>query len=221
MTNPLLILLAASALILQGANQPQPTATNPSQSATAVPSKIGCANSSVIPVKDRTPELCVETELAQHGHPVMFPLRNGVAYGVSLNPDKPLVVNIWMDNQTDKTQNYYICCNLTFAARIDLYDAKGHRIPSRIDFELEKAGLADGDAGWGCGCSGWSVVPPHTLQVVDGGDLKANYTLAPGSYSISERPIPEPRKVSMPPQAGPSPIADRPQTGVSLAISVS
>ena len=70
----------------------------------------------------------------------MFVLRDGIAYGVSGAPDKSAVVAIWMDNQTDKPQIMYVCCNATFVRHIDLYDQSGQRIPSKIEIANAKAG---------------------------------------------------------------------------------
>ena len=63
----------------------------------------------------------------------MFSPRDGIAYGVSVAPDKPGFITIWMDNQTERPQNLYICCNATFVRYIDIYDQRGQRILSKTE----------------------------------------------------------------------------------------
>jgi hypothetical protein len=82
-----------------------------------------------------------------------------------------------LDNQTNESQNYYVCCRASFLVRIDLYDSVGRLVPGGLD------------ALFACSCSGWVRVRPHTIKYVDGGDLKDGYVLKPGRYTISQKPL--------------------------------
>jgi hypothetical protein len=147
----------------------------------------------------------------------MFTLHDGVAYGVSVAPDKPGSVTIWMDNQTDKPQTTYLCCNATFVRYIDLYDQSGQRIPSKLEISNAKSPLADPREPRivpACGCSGWITVPPHSLKLIDHGELNLSYTLSPGRYTIVEYPP----SIANAPAPAPSPTL--PPTGPRLAITL-
>jgi hypothetical protein len=185
----------------------------------SIESKVACSdNTTLLPAK-RTPQACAETDFALYGRPVMFSPRDGIAYGVALAPDKPDFITIWMDNQTERPQNVYICCNATFVRYIDIYDQGGHRILSKTEIansKPEAAAFHSGDPRQvaGCGCSGWSDVQPHSLKVVDHGDLNSNYTVAPGRYTIVEYP---PRVGNAP---APTPSPTLPTLGTRLAITL-
>jgi hypothetical protein len=188
-TAPLNILLLA--LLFTGVPLQSQPRTSTGQSDTGVPSKVACSDTTTLPVVKRSPETCAESDFAQFGRPVMFPLRNGVAYGASIAPGDASSITIWMDNQSDKPQNYLFCCNATFIETIELYDAAGRRIPSKHELAVKKLKESGQESIEACDCSGWVTVPPHTLKVVDHGDLSSAYTLPAGPYTIVERsPIP-------------------------------
>jgi hypothetical protein len=119
----------------------------------------------------------VQQQYAMRGTPVFFASQAGYVYGVSAGPDHANEVSIWLDNQTDQPQDYYICCRASFLVRIDMYDASGRLVPGGLD------------ALFGCGCSGWVRVRPHTIKYVDGDDLKDGYVLKSGKYTISQKPL--------------------------------
>lgn len=159
----------------------------------SIESRVACSNNTTLLPAKRTPQACAETDFALYGRPVMFSPRDGIAYGVSLAPNKPGFITIWMDNQTERPQNIYICCNATFVRFMDIYDQGGQRILSKTEIansKPEAAVVHSGDPRQvaACGCSSWSNVQPHSLKVVDHGDLNSNYTLAPGRYTIVEYP---------------------------------
>ena len=145
----------------------------------------------------------------------MFPLRNGIAYGVSAMPDKPGSLTIWMDNQTEQTQNCLFCCNSTFKDFIQLYDANGRRVPTKIEAENEKLKDSDRVLIQACTCSGWVNVPPHSLKVIDHGDLSSNYAVSPGRYTIIEYAPTAPGATNPPP-----PTPTLPPSGPRLAVSL-
>lgn len=178
---PALLLFSALAFRLSGQSPtPRATAAKPSTSIVA------CPDNTTLPRSKRTPEACAKASFAEYGHPVMFPERLGIAYGVSESPSKANVVYIWMDNQTETLQTHYVCCEGSFMDFIELYDAHGDRVPMK-DPALDKLRVTGEEtAGWACNCSGGVSVLPHTLGTIDGGDLHRIYDLPPGHYSIGE-----------------------------------
>jgi hypothetical protein len=125
---------------------------------------------------------CAEEESSRHGKPAMAPARAGIAFGVSSSPGSPTNVNIWMDNQTDKSQYYSMCCRSSFLAAIEIYDSAGHRLLSKGEQSFRKMCSEGQELAWACSCSILVTVPPHSMQVVDSGDLEDGYVLPPGRY---------------------------------------
>jgi len=135
-------------------------------------------------------------------------------------PDKHLSVHIWMDNQTGAPQSYFDVCSVTFASHIDLYDSSGRRVPPKYELTLEKhGGLGVGNNEVEnleeCGCCILLSVPPHSLSVVDHGDLSLIWTLPWGNYTIIERQS-SAHDAAVSPAATPA----LPHSGPRLSISV-
>jgi hypothetical protein len=120
----------------------------------------------------------------------MFPAHNGIAFGISSEPDKPSSLNLWVDNQTDKGESLYFCCVSTLFDHIDIFDSAGHRVLSRADVIEQKTREEGRTIVNVCTCSGWSQIPPHTIQVFIFADISEEYTLPPGHYTITERSPP-------------------------------
>jgi hypothetical protein len=147
----------------------------------------------------------------------MFPTRKDMAYGVSLAPAAPGEVHIWMDNQTDQPQSVYFCCGGTFEFYIELYDGTGNRVPTT--WEAKNGRLRDpGFGGIVCSCSGFVVVPPHTLGAVDSGQLGHVYALPPGRYTITERPLPTTSPAISIPSTEPSKTIPSPTPSLTISI---
>lgn len=128
---------------------------------------------------------CEEEEFSKRGKPAMSPLHGGIAFGVSSPPGNPKAVYVWMDNQTDRPQEYYMCCRSTFLDGIDVYDSAGRRLIGNGE-QAERKICAEGrEVIRSCSCSTVIVVAPHTVKVVDGGDLTDGYLLSPGRYFIT------------------------------------
>jgi hypothetical protein len=130
---------------------------------------------------------CENELFARRGRPVMFPARNGIALGVSSSPDKHSALYLWADNRTSEAVTFYVCCVVTLFDNIDIFDSEGHRVLSRADQAEQKARSEGLQTEQICTCSGWSVVPPHTIQLVASADISDGCTLQPGRYTISER----------------------------------
>jgi hypothetical protein len=124
---------------------------------------------------------CAEMEFAKRGRPVMSVSDGAIAFGVSSPDGKPTTVYIWLDNQTDKPQSYYVCCRASFLNQIEVYDSAGQRLLRKGEQAGQK--ICDREL-VGCGCSTGVSVAPHTLQVVDSGDLGDGYLLSAGRYFI-------------------------------------
>lgn len=130
---------------------------------------------------------CEKELFARRGNPFMFPVHDGVAFGVSSGPDRPSALVRWADNQTDKPVEFYSCCNSTFFNSIDVFDSSGHRVLSKEDLLVQRALEEGRETVEVCTCSGTFTVQPHTIQIVDSVEISVRYTLQPGRYIISER----------------------------------
>ena len=130
---------------------------------------------------------CEEELYARRGRPFMFPSRGGIVLGVSSAPDKPSALYLWADNRTSEAVTFYVCCVITLFENIDIFDSEGHRVLSKADQAEQKARSEGLQTVQVCTCSGWSVVPPHTIQLFASADISQGYTLQPGRYTISER----------------------------------
>ncbi len=151
---------------------------------------VACTDNSIPPSELPLPgPQCAKEEFAKRGQPFMFPARRGVAYGISSNPGKPSTLSLWADNRTEKGVELLICCVSTLFEQIDIYDSAGVRLLSKADQAARKAGLEGGVVvGGGCTCSGWVLVPPHTIKFLEFADISDGYVLASGRYIIAERP---------------------------------
>jgi hypothetical protein len=130
---------------------------------------------------------CEKELFARRGQPFTFSAHNGVAFGVSSEPDKPPTLCLWADNQTDNPVNLLICCGSTLAEHIDIFDSEGHRVLSKMDRAEQKARSEGREMVEGCTCSGWVSVPPHTIRLLDSTEISTWYSIQPGRYTISEQ----------------------------------
>jgi hypothetical protein len=144
--------------------------------------------------RDNVPKSCTTPDIERYGQPVMFERRNGIAFGVSV--PKPVfarnadaTVYIWLSNESNQPQRYYMCCELTFFKKIDVFDASGSLVESAYHRMLRNMGK-NYDTGFaGCSCSGFRLVQPGSCSVVDQGTLNKkgiSYDLPPGQYTIRE-----------------------------------
>lgn len=156
--------------------------------AKSVESKVACTDNSK-PASALPPPgpQCERDEFGKRGRPYMFAANAGVAFGVSSVPDKSSTLCLWADNQTEKAESLYVCCISTLFEHIDVYDADGHRVLSKADLAEQKASSEGNVAVHACSCSGWVLVPPHTIEILDYADISDGYLLPPGRYIITER----------------------------------
>src|SRR5260221_1432573 len=126
---------------------------------------------------------CAEEEFRKNGKPIMLPGDDGIAFGVSVSPTNQTDIFVWMDNQTKVTQSYLAACNVSFLRAFIVYDSSGRRLLTKTEekspphspdqFEVEV-----------CSCCILFAVAPHSMQVVDHGNLADAYALLPGRYLI-------------------------------------
>lgn len=126
---------------------------------------------------------CAEEEFRKNGNPIMLPADDGIAFGVSVSPTNQTEIFVWMDNQTKVAQTYLDACNVSFLKAFIVYDSNGRRLRTKTEekspphspdqFEVEE-----------CSCCIVLAVAPHTMQVVDHGNLGDAYALLPGRYLI-------------------------------------
>lgn len=150
------------------------------------PSRVVCTDSTK--PKSQVPPpgpQCAEEEFAKRGKPVMSPAHNGIAFGISSAPDNTMKVSIWMDNQLEQSQHYLMCCGSSFRDAIDVYDSGWRRLISKQEQAVQQICSEGREFVKSCTCSAWGSVAPHTLQVVDSGDLADGYVLSPGRYFIA------------------------------------
>jgi hypothetical protein len=198
------VLILGLALVVPGNSPQNQSASNPSapgtsaSSAASVESKVACTDNSK-PESALPPPgpQCAEEEFAKRGRPAVFSAHGGITHGVSSTPGNPPWLYIWMDNQTDETQNYLFCCGTTFSTGIEVYNADGHRLLSRKEQAEQKARAEGRETVEVCTCSGWVSVLPHTMKIVDQGNLMDAYLLKSGRYTITEKLLsPAPGAVS-------------------------
>jgi len=154
------------------------------------PSRVECNDDSK-PKRDWLlpgPE-CAKQVFAKFGQPFMFPARKGIAYGISVPPDKPGTIFLWADNQTPAPQGFLICCISTVLDHVDVYDEEGHRVLSESDKLKQKAEAEGTPTTEVCSCSGWVTIPPHVIAcfAFSSADLSQQYKLPSGKYIVSER----------------------------------
>ena len=159
--------------------------------------------------------LCQQELFARRGHPLMFPARDGVAFGVSSSPGNPLLLILWVDNQNDKKERFSFCCVSTLFEHIDIVDSQGHRVLSKAD-RLELTARSTGqEPVRACSCSGLSDIPAHTIQIFMVAEVHSGYDLPPGQYVVTERYPPSPYNLS------PDKQKSGPHVPPGLAISIS
>jgi hypothetical protein len=145
----------------------------------------------------------------------MFPLRQGVSYGISsvrntFNKGEEIPIHIWISNESPFEQQFSFCCETTFLQYFDLLDSAGHRIETAQEIRERKACEQDNlrarqeglipkacergrEELSGCDCSGITAVAPGSCKVIDGGTLNradTAYDLQPGKYFIVEPQLP-------------------------------
>jgi len=114
----------------------------------------------------------------------MSPPKVGIAIGLSSSPTNPASIFVWIDNQTDREQSYYMCCGSTFRRAIDVYDSGGHRLLSKAEREARKICKSEKIIISSCTCSTDILIAPHTMKVVDSGSIQDAYELSPGRYFV-------------------------------------
>jgi hypothetical protein len=209
-----LILAVLLILVNQSASVESHRQSSSNADVKSTESKVACTDNSK-PASALPPPgpQCEKDEFAKRGRPFMFPANAGVAFGVSSVPDKPSTLYLWADNQTEKAESLYVCCISTLFEHIDVYDAEGHRVLSKVDLAEQKANSEGKVMMQVCSCSGWVLVPPHTIEILEYADISDGYLLFPGRYTITER---MPAGSNPKPEAKLAPSLDRPGLTISI-----
>jgi hypothetical protein len=126
---------------------------------------------------------CEEELFTRRGRPVLFSAHDGVAYGVSANPNDNSTLYLWADNRTTQTVRVLTCCAETLFEHIYVFDSLGQRVLSKADHRLSTGERMVKV----CTCSPAFSIPQHTIQLVDAAEISREYVLKSGSYTISER----------------------------------
>jgi hypothetical protein len=153
-------------------------------------STVACTDRAYSPKLPDAGPACEEELFARRGRPFMFPARNGIAHGVSSDPDKASGLNLWVDNQSAEPVSLMFCCATTLFANIEVFDSDGRRVLSKADREAQQAASEGRELAEVCTCSGNVLIAPHTMQLFDFADISREYTLKPGRYMITERNTP-------------------------------
>jgi hypothetical protein len=144
---------------------------------------------------------CSQPQLLAYGRPVMIPMRNGLAIGISLaqyefKVAEPIELHIWIDNTGNAPAGVFTCMDLehfkTNGIAILAHD--GHRVLSR---DAQKArgecsanpnGRVQWGGPWVCARNILLKIPAHTCITRNDydfeSDLTSRYDLPPGKYSI-------------------------------------
>jgi hypothetical protein len=113
----------------------------------------------------------------------MLPADDGIAFGVSVSPTNQTDIFVWMDNQTNVTQSYLDACNVSYLKAFIVYDSNGRRLLTKTELKSPPDSPDQLEVEV-CSCCILLAVAPHTMQVVDHGNLSDVYALLPGRYLI-------------------------------------
>jgi hypothetical protein len=153
---------------------------------------------------------CAEADFKKRGRPLMLAQQNDIAFGVSSRSTEPSELFIWMDNRTEQTQSYGMRCRVSFLGAFVAYDSAGKRLLSAAERRGRQL-HSPMDEGEVCSCCIVVSIPPHTMQVVDYGNLSEGYRLSPGSYFVIPA-YPRKSKTNLP--APPRPLQSPPASPV-------
>jgi hypothetical protein len=170
----------------------------------------GASSHADVALAAQLPKACKQEDIETYGRPVLFSRRGGLTFGVSSPRDhyekgEQIHIHIWLSNEFNDKQEFYICCENTFLEHIKVLDESGNRLESVPEIAVRKAHEKGLESVQVCSCSGFSVVAAGSCRVIDGGTLNRHdtaYDLAPGEYSVEERepkPGSDPSKSLLPP----------------------
>jgi len=105
-----------------------------------IPSKINCTD--VGYAKNCAARPACEKELfARRGKPYMFPVRDGIAFGCLQHLTNRPTLYLWVENQTEKTINFFTCCGQTIFMNSSMSTVPTHRVLSERNMSYQKARL--------------------------------------------------------------------------------
>ena len=133
---------------------------------------------------------CAGKDFSQTGQPVFFPVKDGVAHGMSaLHPaftehSESMRLAAWVDNRSDKVVTLE-SCGMFDDWNLALWDVYGNRLLDRGEIQRPSAGFLGN-----CDENVTFDVKPHSCENVGAYDLKTQYGLQPGEYRIGQKPMP-------------------------------
>ena len=146
---------------------------------------------------------CTQAQLLANGRPIMIPMRDGIAIGISLAQHKfkagePIELHIWIDNRSDAPAGVFTCMDLERfrASGIAIFAQDGHRVLSQDEEKARKECSANpqGAIQWGLSACARNIllkIPAHTCVTQNNydfeSDLTSRYRLPPGKYAIRLR----------------------------------
>jgi Protein of unknown function (DUF4232) len=162
------------------------------------------------PGEKALPRQCAKADFSILGRPMMLEPWGDLQFGLSVAEEKipegqPPILHLWIDNSSDKDALVMTCMTLDmfWAKDFDLYDAYGHRLLRKKDWEpREKPGPGIQEKPnqiclgmWACGRNFAIPIPAHTCKngAADptGYDFNRNllmyYDLPPGKYYVVPR----------------------------------
>jgi len=151
-------------------------------------SRFRCTSYNTPPEHQRHTTECEKTELSKLGQPLMFPRPGSIAYGLSANPESPLELHIWIDNQTNAPVSYFVGCHDNFGDLFDVRNENGLSMDYLAELEREKRERESPLANFtSCTYNIRSEIPAHTWQEIEKVDFRNVRKLPSGSYFIFER----------------------------------
>jgi hypothetical protein len=134
---------------------------------------------------ERVLDTCSPADIAKYGRPVMYPFQRGLSFGLSapkpqVKMGEPLVVYVWLSNQSSTDFYYGLCCEDTFLDWIEVFNANHQRLVS-----FREQATNGRDVIRACTCSE-EIHPRHSgfCGVIDNGTLNRAYDLSPGAYTV-------------------------------------
>jgi Carboxypeptidase regulatory-like domain len=168
-------------------SEPRETEKNRRGALKYIQSTVICTDRAYSPKLPDTGPACEKELFERRGRPFMFPVRNGIAYGISSDPNKVSELTLWIDNQSAEPVRAMSCCVATLFGEVEVFDSDGRRVLSKADREAQQAGSEGREMVDVCSCSVVFLIAPHTMQLFDFADISREYTLKPGRYTITER----------------------------------
>jgi len=159
---------------------------------------------------------CENADFTTIGRPVMFTVRDGIAFGIStprttLGMGDAVLIYVWVNNQTDK-EKVLGSCQMWWDWGITVYDSQWHEVKTHSEQEQERKRQQPFN---GCVRNVALRIPPHSCgPLQDMGnvkvDLREDRDLPAGEYLVTEKRL-KSSETSL--------VAARPVGGLKIVIT--